>query len=260
MQLVADIGNSRIKWGQCGPAGIVQSAYVAPDDPDSWRKQLQEWRADQSNSWTLAGSHPDRRDRFADWLRKRGDTVRVLKNSTEIPLAILLPRPDRVGLDRLLNALAAKELVPPGAPAIIVDAGSAITVDLLNDSGAFAGGAILPGLRMMAQALHDHTAVLPFVEPPALAPAALGGDTEAAIQAGIFWSAAGGIAALANAMSLLAPSTDRVRVFVTGGDASRFECGEFLDRSRYQVEFRPLLTLEGIRLAAAFDRLPEKTG
>lgn len=250
MQLVADIGNTRMKWGRCGPSGIVQSAVVEPDDPDAWRAQITAWRLDGKLKWTLAGSHPPRRDRFADWLRKRGDTVQVLSDFRQIPLNVRVPQPERVGLDRVLGALAARARAPAGTPAIIVDAGSAVTVNLLDDSGAFAGGSIFPGFRLMAQTLHDHTAALPLVEPPPAAPPVPGVNTEAAIQSGIFWAIAGGIAALANTLSLVAPTPDPMRVFITGGDAPRLEYCEFLDRSRHCVEFVPNLTLEGIWLTA----------
>lgn len=249
MHLVTDVGNTRMKWGWCGPGGIVQTAALAPDDPDAWRNQISHWHIEAPQSWTIAGSHPARRDQFADWLRQRGDTVQVLTRHTEIPLVVKVPRADRVGHDRLLNALAAKALVPAGVPAVIVSIGSAVTVDLLDDSGAFAGGAIYPGMRLMAQALHEHTAVLPLVAIPALAPPVPGTDTEAAMQAGIFWAVAGGIAALVKALCLVAPSADPMRVLVTGGDAPRLEFCDFLERSQYRVEFVPRLTLEGIRLA-----------
>lgn len=250
MHIVADIGNSRMKWGEAAPSGINRMAAVASEDPDAWRTQLSAWKSGGNCSWTLAGSHPTRRDRFADWLRQRGNMVQVLAHYSQIPIEVKLPQPDRVGIDRLVNALAARAIVPAGSPAIVVDAGSAVTVDLLDDTGAFAGGAIFPGFRLMAQSLHDHTAVLPVVEPPSMAPPVPGRDTEAAIQAGVFWAVAGGIAALAKATALIAPSIDPTRVIVTGGDASRFEFCDFLDRSQFQVEFQPSLTLEGIRLAS----------
>ena len=58
-----------------------------------------------------------------------------------------MDEPAKVGIDRLLNVFAASALVKPGEPAIVVDAGSAVTVDLLHEDGSFAGGAIFPGMR-----------------------------------------------------------------------------------------------------------------
>src|SRR5262249_48480639 len=160
MILVADIGNTRIKWGLCGPGGIEQSASLSPDDPDAWRAQLSAWMIDGPHDWTIAGVHPSRREQFAAWLRRRGDRVRVLDRVSQLPIAVKVEAPEQVGIDRVLDVLAAKALVPPGTPAIVVDAGSAVTVNLLDDTGAFAGGAIFPGYRLMSEALHTYTASL----------------------------------------------------------------------------------------------------
>src|SRR5882724_5276359 len=125
--LVADIGNTRIKWGWCGSAGIVQAASVAPDEPDAWRAQIAAWKLDGPQSWVLAGVHPARRDGFGDWLRQQGHLVRILTGNAHVPLRINVEAPEQVGIDRLLNVLAAKALVPAGSPALAVDAGSAVT-------------------------------------------------------------------------------------------------------------------------------------
>jgi type III pantothenate kinase len=247
--LVADIGNTRIKWGLCGPAGIAQSASVAPEEPDSWRTQLAAWRITGPQAWTIAGVHPARRDRLADWLRQDGHLVRVLTKFTELPIDVHVEAPEQVGIDRLLNALAAKALTPRGSPAVAVDVGSAVTVNLLDENGAFAGGAIFPGMRLMAAALHDHTASLPLVnvrENPTAVPA---GTTVTAMAAGIHWAVVGGIHAVVKAIGLVVPCPDPLPVFLTGGDAARI-MPDLPDRDLFRYELRPTLTLEGLRLAA----------
>ena len=59
--------------------------------------------------------------------------------------------PDKVGIDRLLDAVADESLASQGEPAIVVDLGTAITVDLVSASGAFLGGAIMPGIATSAR-------------------------------------------------------------------------------------------------------------
>ena len=144
MHLVADIGNTRIKWGRCDAGRVVESAALAPDDPDAWRDQIAAWRLAGPLVWTLAGVHPARRDRLADWLRRRGDEVRVLDKHGQLPLKMNVEAPEQVGLDRLLNVLAARTLVPANTPALVVDAGSAITVNYLDETGAFGGARFSP--------------------------------------------------------------------------------------------------------------------
>src|SRR5947209_20224873 len=103
MQLVADIGNTRLKWGRCDAGRIAAAAALPPDDADAWRGQLAAWGLAGPLTWTLAGVHPARRDRFADWLRRRGDAVRVIERHSQLPLAVRVEAPDQVGIDRLLN-------------------------------------------------------------------------------------------------------------------------------------------------------------
>ena len=64
----------------------------------------------------------------------------------------------------LLAAVAANRIRTADRPAVIVDLGTAITVDLVSSDGAFQGGAILPGIEMSARALHDYTDLLPRIE------------------------------------------------------------------------------------------------
>ena len=102
--------------------------------------------------WVVAGVAPQRRDGLCDWLRKNQQQVRLLDSYRRLPLEVKLPEPDKVGIDRLLNAVAANTRRPPGESVILVDAGTAVTVDWLDETGAFRGGAIFPGAALMAQA------------------------------------------------------------------------------------------------------------
>src|SRR5262249_57902512 len=127
------------------------------------------------------------------------------------------------------NAVAAKERVQRDVPVIIVDAGSAVTVDLVDATHAFRGGAIFPGLRLMAQALHDYTALLPLIESKESNPILPGTSTPDAMAAGIFWAVAGGVKALVRQLETrsremidpyhAAPEPRSAAVFLTGGGA-----------------------------------------
>jgi type III pantothenate kinase len=240
---VADVGNSRIKWGRCQGGRIGETVSLPPDDPQAWHRQMELWNLAEPVSWAVAGVHPSRRDHLAEWLGERGHAAQVLRSSQQLPLRVLVQHPESVGIDRLLNAVVASRRVPQGVGAVLVDAGSAITVDWLDESSAFAGGAILPGIRLMARALHEHTALLPLVHVEHAAPHLPATSTAAAIEAGVFWAAAGGIQALVS--RLMGHATSTPKVFLTGGD------GPFLAGAlNHSVELWPNMTLEGIRIAA----------
>jgi type III pantothenate kinase len=240
--VVVDIGNSRIKWGLCGPEAVRELASLPPDDAAAWEQQRSQWGLGAECQWIVTGVHPGRCQQLIDWLRQRGQLVQMLDEPEELPLRVLVARPDHVGMDRLLDAVAANSRRSAGTPAAIIDAGSAVTVDLLDASGAFVGGAIVPGLRLMAKALHDYTALLPVVEPPSQAPPLPGTATIPAIEAGIFWAVAGGVAALLREYRSLYRSD--IEVFLTGGDGAR------LQAVLPDAQLWPTMTLEGIRLSA----------
>ncbi|MBX9626453.1 MAG: type III pantothenate kinase [Gemmataceae bacterium] len=241
--IVVDIGNSRIKWGWGEP---MQMASLPPDDEPAWDRQLAELGLSGKLTWAVAGVHPARLERFAAWATARGDHIRVITHA-DIPLKIDVDEPAKVGIDRLLNALAARKLTGPGQPAVIAGVGTAVTVDLLTERGEFAGGVIFPGLRLMADALHRHTALLPPVEVFPLPPGLPAKNTRDAIHAGVVWAVAGGIDAAVRQLAARCPV--RPIVWVTGGDGALMLYGLRSD-GEYDVRPRPTLTLEGIRLAA----------
>jgi type III pantothenate kinase len=84
-------------------------------------------------------------------------TARTLRG-----VGIDYPKPASIGPDRLANALAAKQFF--GAPSVVVDFGTAVTFDVVNAAGNYAGGIIAPGLAAMTTYLHEKTALLPKIE------------------------------------------------------------------------------------------------
>ncbi len=239
---VADVGNSRIKWGRCSTEGVSELQSLPPDDCTAWEQRLRSWRLEPGSRWVVAGVHPARRERLAQWLTDCKQRVIVLDDPKYLPLSVSLSRPEHAGIDRLLDAVAANARRSPDKAAVLVDAGSAVTVDLVDREGAFVGGAILPGLRLMAKALHDYTALLPLVDPPSHKPPLPGAATRPAVELGIFWAVAGGVQALIreyrNGFGV------DLEVFLTGGD------GPTLHPVFPEAKLWPEMTLEGIRLSA----------
>jgi type III pantothenate kinase len=136
-----------------------------------------------------------------------------------VPLAIRVDRPGEVGADRLVNSLAAARLY--GTPAVVVDFGTATTLDCVGADGAYVGGAIAPGLELGLDALAARTAKLPRIELRA-PDRAIGRDTVSAMQAGtIFGYQALASGLLAKVRAELAESAGitpaAVRAILTGG-------------------------------------------
>jgi type III pantothenate kinase len=245
--VVVDIGNSRIKWGRCAGGRVTDVVRLPLDEPAAWDAELAKLPPPQSfaRKWAVASVNPPALYLFIGWTYDRGGTV-VFEKYTDLPIRLNVDEPDKVGLDRLCGAVAAKAMVPPDTAAITVDVGTAVTVNLIDAEGVFQGGAIFPGPRLMGRALHDHTAKLPLIDLSEVPGTSLGKNTAAAIRAGVYSALAGGIHTLISVFADDSPVL--LWLFITGGGHNLL--GHY--RTPWVAEIRhvPALTLEGIRIAA----------
>ena len=143
----------------------------------------------------------------------------LVASAGNVPLAVRVDRPHEVGADRLVNALAAARLY--GTPAVVVDFGTATTLDCVGADGAYVGGAIAPGLELGLEALASRTAKLPRIELRA-PDRAIGRDTVSAMQSGTIFgyqALASGLLARVRAELAEAAGTkpEDVRAILTGG-------------------------------------------
>ena len=219
--IAVDVGNSQIKLGWF-PDPPTSTSSEAPREPvgtlpapartltlstrDPSLEALAAWLGLESQGpaaarWRIASVNRPAASRLIDWLRDREVAPDlVLLASSDLPLEVRLPRPDMVGIDRLLAAVAVNVVRAAQRPAVVVSFGSAITVDLVDAGGAFCGGAILPGIGMAARAMHEFTDLLPHVEVERATapPPVLGTSTHDALHAGLVWGAIGAVRELAH--------------------------------------------------------------
>ena len=166
-----------------------------------------------------------------------------------IPIRADVAEPARVGTDRLLAALAARHRA--GGACIVVDAGTAVTVDAVDADGTFLGGAIFPGPGLMARALADGTAQLPLVEVGRefVPERAIGKNTEEAIRFGIMRALSGAVGGIAADMMQVVGTA--APVYITGGYAPPGQGERGVAESVV-----PDLVLEGLVLAWREHREP----
>jgi type III pantothenate kinase len=168
----------------------------------------------------------------------------VVDQNTKTGLTILYEDPSAVGADRIVDAVAARELY--GCPACIVDFGTATTFDALNTKGEYLGGAITPGIGIAADALVQRTAKLPRVDlerPPSV----IGRNTVHAMQSGLLF----GYIALVDGMVARFKQElgDEMKVIGTGGLV------DVIARETRVIEFNaPWLTLDGLRMIWEMNR------
>ncbi|MEE9403730.1 MAG: type III pantothenate kinase [Algisphaera sp.] len=167
-----------------------------------------------------------------------GRAVRRVERDLVIPVGRQLDREAMVGEDRLLNAAAAFDVLKQAC--VVVDAGTAITVDFVDGAGTFHGGAIAPGAQLMLDALNQRTAQLPdvdFERPSEI----IGHNTTEAMRAGVFFALRGLVQQLVE--QIAEKNGQYPMVIATGGNGNLlFRDFELVDR------VVPDLTLRGIEV------------
>jgi type III pantothenate kinase len=243
--VVVDVGNSRLKWGVVKNGRVTEVMRLPLNDPAAWEAALAKLPPTEfARKWAAASVNPPALADFIKWSHSRGGTI-AFEDREHIPIEIDVDFPDKVGIDRLFGAVAAKTLRPEGQAAITVDVGTAVTVNFINEQGVFCGGAIMPGPRLMALSLHRFTAKLPLVEADIIEDFSPGRNTADAIKLGLDAMLNGGVMAL---LGLFADQCETTPwLFLTGG-------AEHLLSARMpslpETHVVPTLVLEGIRIAA----------
>ncbi len=172
-----------------------------------------------------------------------GVPLRVLDHRAPLGIGIDYPKPATIGADRLANAVGAAAFY--GAPAVVVDFGTAVTFDVLAGSRRepkYVGGVIAPGLEAMTHYLHQRTALLPRIdlrEPQS----AIGRSTREAMLSGAVYGYRGLVRGILKELREQLGGPRRFPVVATGGYA------ELIARGMPEIaQVHPNLTLEGLRL------------
>ena len=243
--LTLAVGNTRARIGLFrGDELIGAQSYASADDAG-----VRTWIADHAKGVSgapllVATVNPSGSERLIEACREGGVVGTVLRIGRDVPIPMEadVREPAKVGQDRLLCALAA--WVSTEGPCVVVDCGTATTVDFVSEDGVFRGGAIAPGLAMMLESMHRGTAALPRVafDPARLDAEPVGRDTETAMLMGAGEAIRGLVSRLVERYAEFAGTYPRV--VATGGDA-----GTLFGSDSVVEHVVPDLQLIGMRLA-----------
>lgn len=232
--LAIDVGNTHISLGYFRSGRLISTAQWSTSRAEGVSRILL-----PAESAIVASVVPAATRVLKRILRRKiGKWPLVLGENVGAPIFNRYRIPSQVGQDRLVNGVAAFSLY--GGPVIVVDFGTAVTIDLINGRREYLGGLIVPGIRVGMQALAERAALLPEVKlvPPKQL---LGRDTQGSMRSGIFF----GYSALCDEIvrRLRARYARKAKVVATGGDARRFApyC------KTVQI-INPHLTLQGLEL------------
>lgn len=167
-----------------------------------------------------------------------------------LPIAIAYATPETLGPDRLAAAIGAWTEYP-GKTVLVVDSGTALTLDVMDGQGIFLGGNISPGLKMRLDSLHEHTSRLPRVDNVMEISDYLGRDTRTAIMAGCRFGLAYEVD---GAFRMARRERGCETVLVTGGHGALLMADlERISRGRYPVRYIPELVAVGLKTAYEFN-------
>jgi len=242
--VVVDIGNTHTRIARWVEGEISDLRCGASGDEGEVHGMLaavrQRCENQQRQAIVIASVVPQRTAALAEHI-DRDLELRpfVIGDNTPLPLEVAVRAPEQVGIDRVCAAAAAFDHI--GRACVVVDVGSAVTVDFVDDAGVFQGGAILPGPLLQAQALASGTAQLPLAKLSPGTPV-LGKDTASAIASGICVGLAGAIRAIVEEIATIAG--DWPQTVLTGGAA-----GLIADRMDFVDNQVPNLCLMGAGIA-----------
>ena len=241
--LVVSVGNTRTRFARVEEGKLQPSRVV--DNSDAGAASAAVAEAAGGLPVLMASVSEKNADRLERALEVAGSRVTRFVRDVPIPIQNTLEDDSTVGQDRLLDALGAFSRSQQAC--VVIDAGTAVTVDFVDGQGVFHGGAIAPGAAMMLRAMHEHTSALPEVKlskeglPGAESP--FGKTTAQAMSLGVASAVRGLVHTLIDRYAEFYGAYPRV--VATGGDAALlFEGDELVEH------IVPDLTLVGMVAAA----------
>ncbi len=242
MILLADVGNSRVKWVTC-EQGEFRTRGQARHGDESWAEWATRWwgnlpRPARVSIVSVAGA--EARAVLMDWIERNWAIEAEFAVSTAAACGVrnAYAEPERMGADRWVAMIAARALLGPKT-CYVVDCGTALTVDALAADGQHRGGVIVPGMRLMREALYRETRQIP----PETGEAHLfGQSTRDGVWGGALHAVASAIDGIIDRMSAEHGPGARL---LTGGDAETV-----LPCLRSEYRWEPDLIFQGLRVVA----------
>jgi len=190
----------------------------------------------------VLSSVKDYPEEIDEYLRQRYNTI-IFDHTTPVPVINKYSTPETLGKDRLAGVVGAIQLMP-ASDVLVIDAGTAITYDIVTASGEYLGGAISPGIAMRYKALHTFTSRLPLLDYYDDAQL-IGDDTSSCIYSGVLNGAVAEMEGIIQQYRQIYPG---LKIILTGGDQNYFD-----KRLKIKTFAAPNLVLEGLNLILDFN-------
>lgn len=211
MNLVVDSGNTSTK------VAIFDNEKLMEKNVFTTSAEIKNYLQESTAKNIIVSSVTRDMDELLSWAGKATHKIKVTPD-LPLPVNILYTTPKTLGVDRIAGVCGAIQLFPSQSN-LVIDAGTCITYDFVDQHHNFYGGGISPGLHMRFQSVHTFTAKLPLVKPVDY-PELIGDSTEHCIQSGIVLGMTEEIEGIISRYRIKYP---HLQVILCGGDASFFE-------------------------------------
>ena len=242
MLLTIDIGNSNVKFGVFDGANLVEKfsiPTVRTQTADEISALVKPDPAENISAVIVASVVPELKNSIENFSKNRFSVAPIfIKHDFDLGLKINYDPPENLGIDRLVAAFAAREKY--GAPCIVCDFGTAATIDAVTSNGEFAGGVIVAGMNLLADALFQNTSKLPKIKIKK-AEKVIAHSTNDAINAGIYFGYIGLTDGIIKRM--IGELNEKPKVIATGGLAQIISEG-----SEFIGIYDENLMLDGLRM------------
>ena len=243
--LLADVGNSRVKWATCEGGEFTRRGQASRGE-ESWTGLAARLWADlpqPTRVVIVSVAGPEARAGLAEWIDRHWgiETEFVVSTAAACGIRNSYAEPERMGADRWVAMIAARVLTD--RPCYVVDCGTAVTIDALAADGRHLGGVIIPGMRLMREALYRETRQIP---PEAGEARLFGQSTRDCVWGGTVYAVASAIDGITGRM--IADHGSGLRL-LTGGDAEIV-----LPHLQGEYRWEPDLIFTGLRVIAARDQ------
>lgn len=247
--MLLDIGNTHTHLGLANETRVLRQRNVPTQDWSRGRalSQIEAFVGRAKIDAIALCSVVPRASKAATGVLEKSFQLRPLELNykTVRGIGVDYPKPETIGADRLANAVAVR--VHYGAPAVVVDFGTAVTFDVVDKKGSYVGGIIAPGLSVMTDYLHEKTALLPAIKIRDIK-AVVGKSTEQAMLVGAVHGYRGLVRELVAELKRELKA-NKLPVVATGGYA------HLIASALPEIKaVEPLLTLEGLRLVSEASR------
>jgi type III pantothenate kinase len=211
MNAVIDSGNTAAKVAIFDHQTLTEK-FVLKDE-----EALQKFLAGRQFGNMIVSSVNIPAEKILGWARV-AEKKYTLVPGLPLPVTVMYKTPHTLGVDRIAAACGAWQLFPL-ENSLVIDAGTCITYEFVDETGKYHGGGIAPGLHMRFKAMNNFTARLPLI-PPVQAPPLVGNTTETSMQSGVV---NGMVAEMEGIIARYDERFPGLRVILCGGDTSFFE-------------------------------------